>query len=155
MSRIHSLKGHLDELWSFESLAVDLKERQDLHLDVSGVLSVSAGGLKHWKAWLDGLGRPQLYLHFCTPLFFEQMNSVRGLQYLQAIVGSVEVHYVCPACSTELDYMMYRGQNFIEGTAEHRESLTLPEKVSCPSCSHPMEPDFRGQDYFSFLKYRN
>lgn len=155
MSETVAIQGHIDESGTFKSLKLKSGLSKELQLDFSQVKSISAGGLRLFQVWLAELGVEQLVLHRCSQGILDQLNSLKAISQLKARVASVELSLKCPHCSSGVDYLAQRGQDYLEGSVVHRESLDLPQEISCPGCGGQVPLESEVSSYFAFLKHRN
>lgn len=148
-----ALTGNLNENAEFPQL--DVNGVREVVLDLSGIKMLNSVGLRSWLLWIKTFAQKTgLVFVNCPRHVVDQMNILDGFLPTHARVDSFFVPYFCESCDATESILARRGQDFMEGTADTREGVTLPDERPCPHCQKPMEMDVLRDRYFSFLKYR-
>lgn len=147
------LSGSINENANFDSL--DLSPGKKLIIDIENVRLINSTGLRNWVIWVKSLDpNTQILLRHCPHVVVEQMNILKSFLPSGAIVESFEVPYHCESCGYEEMVMAERGVDYMEGTADQKEGILLPEQRPCPECEEKMGLDVLPAKYFTFLKFR-
>ncbi len=147
------IEGPINENTIFSQ--IDLQGAKILILDLEHVRSLNSMGLRNWMLWIRSLkSRSQTFFRNCPRVVVDQMNILQGFLPMGAVVESFFVPYWCSSCEHEENHLATRGRDFMEGTVDTPEGLTLTETRPCPVCSGQMEWDIIPLKYFAFLKYR-
>jgi len=147
------LKGPITEHAVFPIQEVDGVER--LVLDLESVSNINSAGIRLWLQWMNAvrLLNPNVVLSVraCPKSMVDQMNFIRDFVPKATIVESFFVPFYCETCDHSDRVLLVRGEHFDE-RAENPEKVRFPDKLACPTCQKPMEPDVMG-NYFKFLRF--
>lgn len=134
---------------------ITFEESKVVYLDLSQVKHINSMGLRQWVVWVKGFkDRHHLVFRFCPRPVVDQINILQGFLPSGAVVESFFVPFSCPSCGHEEDVLLHRGRDYMEGSVDLKEGLTLDQNRPCGKCQKPMELDVVYPKYFNFLKYR-
>lgn len=147
------LRGDIDEYAQFTD--IELKASTRLVMDLAGVKLINSLGVRNWIRWIRSI-KGQIFFKFqrCPRVLVEQMNILDGFMPLEATVDSFYIPYECEACGREENVLAVRGKDYVEGTADNKMGILIPEHRECPHCHNDMEWGVIPEKYFRFLRYR-
>jgi anti-anti-sigma regulatory factor len=145
--------GILDENTDFRPIKLD--GAKSIIVDLEKVTGLNSMGLRNWVLWTKSLkAQAQIFFRHCTRPVVDQMNILNGFLPMGAIVESFYVPYHCEGCAHDDNYLAVRGKDYMEGRADSKEGIKIPDERACTACGEPMQFDVVPRKYFGFLKYR-
>lgn len=139
----YALEGVIDENVDFSSLIAG--SDGTLRINCKAVKRINSAGIRNWVVHFEKARKSGLQLIFSqlSPTLVEQVNFIPQLALLPEI-ESLGILFGCEKCDSTL--VRYHSPD---------EAARLDgnyERITCPSCDHPMDYDDDPEETLAFLK---